>query len=66
MSDKKNRRKHYLPPDKDAVEEYARRVCESVDENEPEIVDGFASFLNSVARAYTNHLNNTAKGQDNE
>ncbi|GAB5491436.1 MAG: hypothetical protein Phog2KO_16510 [Phototrophicaceae bacterium] len=66
MSDQRTGKKHYLPPDKDAVEEYVRRVCESSQVNEPEIVTGFADFLNSVARAYTNHLNKTEKGENNE
>ena len=61
---KNKRKKHYLPPDKDAVDEYARRVCESVGEDD--VADGFAAFINSVARAYTNYLNSSEKGHENE
>lgn len=63
---KNKRKKYYLPPDKDAVDEYARRVCVSADANEPEIIDGFADFIKSVAQAYTNYLNETENGNNNE
>jgi hypothetical protein len=57
MSKNKPIEKIYLPPDKDTVHEYARHVCEAAETDEPEIVYGFAAFINAVATAYVNSLN---------
>lgn len=52
----------YVPPAPDVLEQVARGVCESMAESDPsfeqpEVVYGFASFLNVMARIYANRLN---------
>ncbi|MEO1289371.1 MAG: hypothetical protein AAFV93_16535 [Chloroflexota bacterium] len=63
---KSKRKKVYLPPDRDAVDEFARRVCEAVDENDFEVITGLANFVNSVGKAYANFLNTSQESKSDE
>jgi hypothetical protein len=56
-------KKHYVPPDSEIVQKYAKQVCNALNENspsgydKPNVVAGLVGFLNIVGRAYANQLN---------
>ena len=52
----------YVPPAPEVLEQVARSVCERMAESDPsfkqsDVVYGFASFLNVIARMRANRLN---------
>ena len=55
----------YIPPKSKAIRAFARRVCEVLVDRmkdpsylDPDVIRGFATFLEIAARAKANHLNN--------
>ncbi len=49
----------YIPPSPEVLEHFAQDVCRELGPNycDPDIVDGFASFMKVIARALANDLN---------
>ena len=49
----------YCPPSPDELQQFAQQVCHTLGAEfaDPEVVRGFASFVESVARAWANNLN---------
>jgi hypothetical protein len=59
----------YVPPTPEALEQVARGVCEKMAESDPsfkrsDVVYGFASFLNVMARMRANRLNALKNSDD--
>ena len=60
----------YVPPSQDTLDEVARNVCKKLSESDPsfsdpDVVYGFAAFLNAVARLHASHLNRHSKNRPN-
>lgn len=55
----------YVPPKSTAIRAFARKVCQVLADRmkdpsylDPDVIRGFATFLEIAARAKANHLNN--------
>jgi hypothetical protein len=55
----------YCPPSPDILEHFAYTLCHELgsDYADPEVVRGFASFLNTTARICANNLNRKLNGE---
>ncbi len=56
----------YVPPETEAIEQYARTVCKTFAEKRdavyglPETIEGFTTFMKLVVRVKLKHLNRDA------
>ena len=72
MADKQGRRRIiYHPPKREVIDAYARRVCERLSEKygtsiyaNPEVIWGFARFLELSAVILAKHLSTSCETED--
>ncbi len=59
----------YYPPSRQAVQEFARKVCERLGERDasflaPEVVSGLAKFIELAAKITAKHLNEESEREN--
>lgn len=58
------RRKEFVPPSDTTLDEYAQLVCQQMGCDEFEIVNGFATFLRTVAKLHAKQLTEAANPKE--
>jgi hypothetical protein len=62
MTNKK--RIEYVPPNEEAIKDFARDVCKAVNDEKPDTVYGLAGFLNVVLRVVAKKLNTDSSDEN--